>query len=143
MASIGALVGRDETGRYEEATQLGILPGYGEFQVVFMSLIPRDHPAEASHISGQMSNKAMLTKVLWQILASRVLEVQRLIKTRRRWWNVLWRDISTQSRAQPFIFYGALFALFFGICTIIQTVVAVMTFIQPNSYSCTCSINKP
>jgi hypothetical protein len=42
MASIGALVGHDETSRFEEATRLGILPGYGQFQGVFMALIPRD-----------------------------------------------------------------------------------------------------
>jgi hypothetical protein len=41
MASIGALVGHDETSRFEEATRLGILPGYGQFQAVFMALIPR------------------------------------------------------------------------------------------------------
>ncbi|KIM72614.1 hypothetical protein PILCRDRAFT_15963, partial [Piloderma croceum F 1598] len=41
MASIGALVGHDETSRFEEATRLGILPGYGQFQAVF-TLIPRE-----------------------------------------------------------------------------------------------------
>lgn len=42
MASIGALVGHDETSRFEEATRLGILPGYGQYQAVFMALIPRE-----------------------------------------------------------------------------------------------------
>jgi len=49
MASIGALVGHDETSRFEEATRLGILPGYGEFQAVFMAMIPREQAPQVSH----------------------------------------------------------------------------------------------
>jgi len=112
MASIGALVGRDETSRFEEATRLGILPGYGQFQAVFMALIPREqHP---------------------KLLASRVYAIECLIKTRRGWWNVLWRDIHKQSKGQPVIFYGAIFAVFFGICTIIQTVISIIALLRPN-----------
>jgi len=117
MASIGALVGHDETSRFEEATRLGILPGYGEFQAVFMAMIPREQAP--------------------QLLASRVLAIQQLIKTRKRWWNVLRRDIRKQSQEQPVIFYGAIFAVFFGICTIIQTVTSIIALSRPNG--CTCS----
>jgi hypothetical protein len=49
MASIGALVGHDETSRFEEATRLGILPGYSEFQAVFMALIPREQQPKVSY----------------------------------------------------------------------------------------------
>jgi hypothetical protein len=50
MASIGALVGYDETSHYEEAAHLGILPGVAEleFQAVFMNLIPRDQQPQVS-----------------------------------------------------------------------------------------------
>jgi len=119
MASIGALVGRDETSRFEEATRLGILPGYGQFQGVFMALIPREQQP--------------------RLLASRVYAIERLIKTRRRWWNVLWRDIRKQSKGQPVIFYGAIFAVFFGICTIIQTVISIIALVRPSGCICTYS----
>jgi hypothetical protein len=48
MASIGALVGHDETGSYREATHLGILPDDLRYKVVFMALIPRDQPLQVS-----------------------------------------------------------------------------------------------
>jgi len=119
MASIGAIVGRDETSRFEEATRLGILPGYGQFQAFFMALIPREQQPK--------------------LLASRVYVIERLIKTRRQWWSVLWRDMHKQSKGQPVIFYGAIFAVFFGICTIMQTVISIIALLRPSGCICTYS----
>lgn len=35
------------------------------------------------------------------------------------------RDIHKRKKEEPWIFWGAVFALFFGICTVIQTVASV------------------
>jgi hypothetical protein len=60
-----------------------------------------------------------------QILGSRFRTLHRLVTSRRRWWNRLMRDILRQSRKQPFVFYGALLAIFFGLLSCIQTVTSV------------------
>ncbi|KAI0064684.1 hypothetical protein BV25DRAFT_279706 [Artomyces pyxidatus] len=57
--------------------------------------------------------------------ADREAVLRKLIAQRRRWWNVLMRDVRDQREDQPFMFYGAILAVFFGVCTVIQTVTAV------------------
>ncbi|KAI0053823.1 hypothetical protein FA95DRAFT_1591684 [Auriscalpium vulgare] len=57
--------------------------------------------------------------------ADREANLLSLIAWRRRWWNVLLRDVRDQRDEQPFMFYGAILAVFFGVCTVIQTVTAV------------------
>jgi hypothetical protein len=61
MASFGALVGLDETNRFEEAARLGILPGAVEhdFKAVFMRLIPKDQQPQVSH--AHITTKQQLT----------------------------------------------------------------------------------
>jgi len=61
MASIGALVGFDETGRFEEAARLGILPGVvaHEFQATFMALILRDQQPQVCY--AHITTKQQLT----------------------------------------------------------------------------------
>ena len=60
-----------------------------------------------------------------QVLARRAHAVQRLVDYRRSWWPSLVRDVKKQIKAQPLVFYGAVLAVFFGICTVIQTVASV------------------
>jgi hypothetical protein len=64
-----------------------------------------------------------------QVLASRAHALDELIKKRRRWWVALIRDIRRNSREQPFIFWGAILAVIFGICTLIQTVASVWSLV--------------
>jgi len=60
-----------------------------------------------------------------QVLAGKVEALQNAVKYRSSFWPTLRRDISRNHREQPFYFYGAIFALFFGVCTLIQTVASV------------------
>ncbi|TDL23555.1 hypothetical protein BD410DRAFT_897593 [Rickenella mellea] len=59
------------------------------------------------------------------ILASRVYAIQKRLKKQRRFWPTLKRDVREQRKKQPIFFYGTLLTLFFGVCTIIQTVASV------------------
>jgi len=123
QSSIYALVGEDSTYRYSEAEALGILPqcstSYARTPIIRLAKSANRPP---------------------KLLASRVLAIQRLITSRRRWWNVLARDIKRQSETQPFVFYGAILAIFFGVCSIIQTIASVWAVVLAlKSSSCSCS----
>jgi len=64
-----------------------------------------------------------------KVLASRAYALDQLIKKRRHWWAALIRDIRKIYREQPFVFWGAIFGVVFGICTIIQTVTSVWSLV--------------
>ncbi|KAI8969693.1 hypothetical protein BD414DRAFT_502793 [Trametes punicea] len=59
------------------------------------------------------------------LLASRVLAIQAALRKRRNWNNRLRRDIHRRKKTEPWMFRGAVLAVFFGICTVIQTVISV------------------
>ncbi|KAJ6491052.1 hypothetical protein C8R45DRAFT_1073693 [Mycena sanguinolenta] len=68
---------------------------------------------------------ALINKPKPQVLASRVLALDKLVHHRRSWMVSLIRDIKTNQQEQPFLFWGSVVALLFGICTVIQTVTSV------------------
>lgn len=112
LASLSVLYGKDATEVYAEGTAAGLLPKIADMDPInrtalflVMHTIENRRPPE--------------------LLASRVHAIQDLIHSRSRWWNVLFRDIRRQRNTQPFIFYGALAAIFFGICSVIQTLTSV------------------
>lgn len=112
QSSFYALVGDDHTYRYSEAEALGILPQ------------SMSTPVRQGII--RLAGKAEQPP---KLLASRVLAIRKLITSRSRWWNVLARDIKRQSDSQPFVFYAALLAIFFGVCSIIQTIASVCSVV--------------
>ncbi|TDL17731.1 hypothetical protein BD410DRAFT_831326 [Rickenella mellea] len=60
-----------------------------------------------------------------KLLAGRALYLENLIRRRNSFWTTLRRDLQKQRKEQPFAFWGSALALFFGICTVIQTVTSV------------------
>ncbi|OSD05546.1 hypothetical protein PYCCODRAFT_1361462 [Trametes coccinea BRFM310] len=63
------------------------------------------------------------------LLASRVLAIEAALRRRRHWYNRLRRDIHKRKKAEPWMFWGAVLAVFFGICTVIQTVTSVWSLV--------------
>ncbi|KAI0641251.1 hypothetical protein C8Q79DRAFT_1003946 [Trametes meyenii] len=59
------------------------------------------------------------------LLASRVLIIEEALRRRRRWYSRLRRDIHKRKKTEPWMFWGAVLAVFFGVCTVIQTVTSV------------------
>ncbi|KAH8921711.1 hypothetical protein BT69DRAFT_303741 [Atractiella rhizophila] len=59
------------------------------------------------------------------VFASRIHDLEREIRYRNSFHQRLRRDISRNMREQPFLFWGSLFAVIVGICTLIQTVTSV------------------
>ncbi|KAJ7791160.1 hypothetical protein B0H14DRAFT_2936833 [Mycena olivaceomarginata] len=68
---------------------------------------------------------AVNNKTKPQVLASRVLALNSLVRHRQSWMVSLIRDMKASKREQPFLFWGSVVAFLFGICTVIQTVVSV------------------
>ncbi|TDL26687.1 hypothetical protein BD410DRAFT_895311 [Rickenella mellea] len=64
-----------------------------------------------------------------KLLAHRALELENLVRSRRAFWPTLRRDLRRQRKEQPFAFWGSILALFFGICTVIQTVASVWALV--------------
>ncbi|KAI0770887.1 hypothetical protein BD413DRAFT_626358 [Trametes elegans] len=64
-----------------------------------------------------------------QLLASRVLEIEDALRKRRHWYNRLRRDINKRKKTEPWMFWGAVLAVFFGVCTVIQTVTSVWSLV--------------
>ncbi|KAI9062303.1 hypothetical protein FKP32DRAFT_855610 [Trametes sanguinea] len=63
------------------------------------------------------------------LLASRVLAIEEALRRRRHWYNRLRRDIHKRKKAEPWMFWGAVLAVFFGVCTVIQTVTSVWSLV--------------
>ncbi|KAI0716124.1 hypothetical protein C8T65DRAFT_642132 [Cerioporus squamosus] len=59
------------------------------------------------------------------LLAERVRAIEHELHTRRHWYKRLRRDIHKRKKEEPWMFWGAVLAVFFGICTVIQTVTSV------------------
>ncbi|KAI0353261.1 hypothetical protein OH77DRAFT_644123 [Trametes cingulata] len=47
------------------------------------------------------------------------------LRRRRHWYNRLRRDIEKRKKSEPWMFWGAVLAVFFGVCTVIQTITSV------------------
>ncbi|KAH7905186.1 hypothetical protein BJ138DRAFT_1165260 [Hygrophoropsis aurantiaca] len=72
---------------------------------------------------------ALNQKSGFTVLASRIRLLNKEINYRRSRFPSLMRDIKKQIEMQPFLFYGAILAIFFGVCTLIQTVVSVWSLV--------------
>ncbi|KAJ7848082.1 hypothetical protein B0H13DRAFT_2404725 [Mycena leptocephala] len=91
-----------------------------------LHLLPKHPPENHDLLLAIMFElHGVVQKTKPQVLASRVLALNNLIKHRHSWMVSLIRDLKTNKREQPFLFWGSVGAFFFGICTIIQTVTAV------------------
>ena len=55
-----------------------------------------------------------------------MLALENALRTRRLWYVRLQRDIRKRKKEEPWLFWGAVFALLFGICTVVQTVASVL-----------------
>lgn len=64
-----------------------------------------------------------------RVLASRAYALDEVIRKRRRRWVALIRDTRKNAREQPFFFWGAVLAILFGICTLVQTVASVWALV--------------
>ncbi|TDL26690.1 hypothetical protein BD410DRAFT_531371 [Rickenella mellea] len=64
-----------------------------------------------------------------KLLAHRAIELEKLVHSRRAFWPTLRRDLRRQRKEQPLAFWGSILALFFGICTVIQTVASVWALV--------------
>ncbi|TDL17730.1 hypothetical protein BD410DRAFT_794030 [Rickenella mellea] len=64
-----------------------------------------------------------------KLFAGRALYLENLIRRRQSFWTTLRRDLRKQRKEQPFAFWGSILALFFGICTVIQTVTSVWALV--------------
>ncbi|TDL17729.1 hypothetical protein BD410DRAFT_843393 [Rickenella mellea] len=64
-----------------------------------------------------------------KLLAERAAAIEDLIKSRRSFRRSFRRDLRRQMKDQPFIFWGTVLAIFFGICTIIQTVASIWALV--------------
>ncbi|RPD71096.1 hypothetical protein L226DRAFT_469189 [Lentinus tigrinus ALCF2SS1-7] len=64
-----------------------------------------------------------------RLLATRVNALQNELHRRRHWYNRLRRDIHRQKKEQPWMFWGAVLAAFFGFCTVVQTIVSVWALV--------------
>ncbi|KAJ7105344.1 hypothetical protein C8R44DRAFT_987738 [Mycena epipterygia] len=89
-------------------------------------LLPKDN--QESHeffLTMALERYAVIKETKPQVLASRVLALNSLIRYRRSWVVSLIRDMKNNQREQPFLFWGSIVAFLFGICTVIQTVASV------------------
>ncbi|KAJ7310950.1 hypothetical protein DFH08DRAFT_455104 [Mycena albidolilacea] len=99
----------------------------GEFdRARSLRLIPKHSSEEYTVLLRAMFE---LHAVIWkpepQVLGSRVLALNSLVHHRRSWMASLIRDMKTNKQEQPFLFWGSVVALLFGICTVIQTVTSI------------------
>jgi len=76
------------------------------------------------------SSSSLQVKLIFeQVLAYRANILQKLVAYRRLWWQSLFRDMKKHYHAQPFLFYGTMLAVIFGVCTVIQTVTSVWSLV--------------
>jgi len=64
-----------------------------------------------------------------QVLSERTHKLRAEIDRRRAWLPSLMRDIKKQVKTQPFLFYGGLLAVFFGILQTIQTITSIWSIV--------------
>lgn len=110
FASLNALYGKDRL--YDEAGALG--------------LIPKNDRTRCDRMLQLMFSSHKEPPGLF---ASRVYTLEKLIKHRRSWWPSLKRDLQRNRAEQPFLFWGSIFAIIFGICSIIQTVMSIWSVV--------------
>ncbi|RPD56326.1 hypothetical protein L227DRAFT_579044 [Lentinus tigrinus ALCF2SS1-6] len=63
------------------------------------------------------------------LLAERVRLIEAALATRRHWYRRLRRDIHKRKKEEPWLFWGAVLAFLFGICTVIQTITSVWSLV--------------
>ncbi|KAJ7729437.1 hypothetical protein B0H16DRAFT_1586740 [Mycena metata] len=110
FASLYKLYGKKK--EFDRARSLRLLPKYDQDNhELLLSILFELH--------------AVVNKTEPQVLGSRVLALDSLIRRRHSWMVSLMRDMKINKREQPFLFWGSIVAFLFGICTVIQTVTAV------------------
>jgi len=100
---------------------------YRALAIFFLDQSARSTPPQVRHHSEFQQEEQLQTHL--QVLAYRTHALQKLVAKRRSWWRSLVRDLRKQFNAQPLFFYGALLAVFFGVCTVIQTIASVWSLV--------------
>ena len=124
LASMHALYGKDEF--FDRAEAAGIFAPKDELTRILGARAVRDH-ANVQPAVWSSNSLTQFFYILKQVLAYRTRALQKLVDYRRSWWPSLIRDVKKQLNSQPLFFYGAILAVFFGVCTVIQTVTSVWT----------------
>jgi hypothetical protein len=127
LASLHVLYAKDKF--FDKAEALRIFSFMGKYQICRALVIGYLHQSASTtqpKVWHQIFSKIKSSfRTHLQVLADRTRALQRLVDDRRSWWRSLIRDLKKQFNAQPLFFYGALLAIFFGVCTVIQTVASV------------------
>jgi len=110
FASLNALYGKDRL--YDEAGALGLIPKSDRMRCDRMLQLMFGRHKEPP-----------------RVLASRVYTLEKLIKHRRSWWPSLKRDLQRSRTEQPFVFWGSIFAIFFGVSSVIQTAMSIWSVV--------------
>jgi hypothetical protein len=131
LSSLNALYAEDET--FPKAEELGIFAPKSDFDRIVTEGCLRDSGDSPSrpdvmHLNSYERSKAQLT-LSSQVLICRAYDLQGLVNYQRSWWPSLIRDMKKQFQVQPLFFYGAILAVFFGVCTMIQTVTSVWSLV--------------
>ncbi|KAI0638723.1 hypothetical protein C8Q77DRAFT_1045217 [Trametes polyzona] len=120
MQSFGALVNEEFREKYRLPISLGMFKindervrrGQYDDLTVVSGIIEKKHKDPAPYHPPKL-------------LAGRVWAIEQELRRRRRWHSRLWRDIRKRKKEEPWMFWGTVLAVFFGICTVIQTVTSV------------------
>lgn len=131
IASLNALYAKDKF--FDKAHALGIfVPGSELHRSLLTTLFTlgdaKTQPKVCLEIKLFAESNNIFTSCP-QVLAYRAHTLRRLVDYRRSWWPSLVRDMQKQIEAQPVLFYGAILAVFFGLCTVIQTVASVWSLV--------------
>jgi len=104
LASYHSLLSEDPT--WEEAGKIGLLKNYRtDYDRIMVSALIDAQNRESPRPF---------------LLARRERDLIKEIERRKKWWRMLYRDILRQFNTQPFISYGSMIGLFFGVCAVIK-----------------------
>lgn len=135
MASLYILYVRDHQG--EEAEKLEIAypwtmekfltrDVYLGLDKIFVPHVSYAHLQNGGWYNNMLNNSPLL---LHKVLKSRVHALNTTITYRRKWLPSLIRDIHTSKREAPFVFWGSVLAIIFGVCSMLQTVMAAWSIV--------------
>ncbi|OJT15639.1 hypothetical protein TRAPUB_5967 [Trametes pubescens] len=124
MQSYGALVKEEFREKYQLPISLGMIEidderarrGQYDDLTVVSSIIEKKHKDPKPYHPPQL-------------LAGRVHIIETELRRRRHWYRRLLRDIHKRKKGEPWMFWGAVLAVFFGICTVIQTITSVWSLV--------------
>lgn len=139
MQSYGALVKEEFRQNYQLPISLGMFKidderarrGQYDDLTVVSSIIEKKHKDPMPYHPPQVRLRFFraLTPDLRQLLAGRVHIIETELCRRRHWYRRLRRDIHKRKKEEPWMFWGTVLAVFFGICTVIQTITSVWSLV--------------